>query len=94
MQPSTLVRCSALALAVLLSACTVDDSTLDTALFACANDGSCGTGWGLGGGSGFTMASEWPNRCVDGPTGHAATRKGGGGGGGADGFAWPFLAPP
>jgi hypothetical protein len=36
----------ALALVTLAAACTVDDSSLDTALFECASDGSCGAGWG------------------------------------------------
>jgi len=34
------------ALAVFFAACTVDDSPLDTRVFACTNDGSCGDGWG------------------------------------------------
>ena len=65
MQPSTLARCSALALAVLLSACTVDDSTLDTALFACANDGSCGTGWGCKRATPYSV-DFCAQRCVSG----------------------------
>ena len=35
-----------LALAAFFTACTIDDSPLDTRLFACTNDGSCGDGWG------------------------------------------------
>ena len=36
----------ALALVASVAGCTVDDSSLNTALFPCTNDAACGQGWG------------------------------------------------